>query len=136
VPLSPHHERLNSFSPAGLFGLTTSSTSPNTISPPDHPSTIPSPLGPGRPKVPGFCLATRRPGNSDNAARFPFFVDSHLEDCDRPTAVLGFRHRGIDSGAGTSDRTGISPVLILYFCRSGYIDASLPSSKRSCTPIK
>src|SRR6266566_9577291 len=96
-----------------------------------------SPGLPGRPKIPAFCHTTRRPAKSDNTARFlPLSIPAHwhLEDCGRPTAVLGSRHKGIDSEAGTSPsraarRTGISP-FVQYFCRSGYLDAGSSSSKK------
>jgi hypothetical protein len=72
-------------------------TSPNAFSPPVLPSSVSSALD---------CQDVQR--SSPSALRttqldlLPLSIPAHLEDCGRPTAVLGSRHKGIDSDAGTS----------------------------------
>jgi hypothetical protein len=98
-----HHERLNRFSTAGPAGVMLSSTS-NTFSPPVHPPSISSALD---------CQDVQRssrsvlpldaqPSRTTQLNSLPLSIPARLEDCGRTTAVLGSRHKGIDTEAGTS----------------------------------
>jgi len=70
-----HNEHLNWFATAGPAGAMSSWTLPNTFSPPAHPQSVSS---------------------------LPLSIPAHLKDRGRPTAVLGSRHKVIDSEAGSS----------------------------------
>ena len=114
------HERLNPFSKAGPAGVMSSWASPTTFSPPVHPPSVSSALDyqDVQRSPPSVLLLDAQPSRTMQLDSLPLSIPAHLEDRGRPTAVLGSRHKGIDSEAGTSPsrtarRTGISPFLLL-----------------------
>jgi hypothetical protein len=99
------HERLNPFSTAGPAGVVSSWTSPNTFSPPVHPPpSVSSALDcqDAQRSSPSVSLLDAQPSRTTQLDSLPLLIPAHLEDCGRPTAVLGSRHKGIDSEAGSS----------------------------------
>lgn len=105
-----HHERLNAFSTAGPAGVVSSRTLPNTISLPVHPPSVPSALDCRDVQIssPSTLLLDAQPSRIPLSLSIP----AHLEDCGRPTAVLGSRRKVIDSEAGTSSsRTALGSLL-------------------------
>jgi hypothetical protein len=99
-----HHGRLNPFSTAGPAGVMSSWTSPNTFSPPVLPSSVSSVLDcqDVQRSSPSVSLLDAQPSRTTQLDSLPLSISAHLEDRGRPTAVLGSRHKGIDSEAGTS----------------------------------
>jgi hypothetical protein len=106
-----HHERLNPFSTAGPAGVMSSWTSPNTFLPPVHTPSISSALDcqDVQRSSPSVLLLDAQPSRTTQLDSLPLSIPSHLEDCGRPTAVLG--SKGIDSEAGTSSsRTALGSL--------------------------
>ncbi|KAF8502909.1 hypothetical protein F5888DRAFT_1123964 [Russula emetica] len=105
-----HRERLKAFSTAGPAGVISSWTSPNAFSPPVHPPSVSSTLQRSSPSV---LPPDTQPSRTMQLDSLPLSIPAHLEDCGRPTgtAVLGSRHKGIDSEAGTSSsRTALGSL--------------------------
>ena len=94
-----HHERLNLFSTAGAAGVVSSWTSQNTFTPPVHPQSVSSAL---QRSSPSALLLDAQPSRTTRLDSLPLSIPAHLEDRGRSTAVLGSRHKGIDSEAGSS----------------------------------
>jgi hypothetical protein len=84
-----HHGRLNPFSAAGPAGVMSSQTS--ALDCQDAQRSLPS-----------VSLLDAQPSRTTQPDSLPLSIPAHLEDCGRSTAVLGSRHKGIDSEAGTS----------------------------------
>jgi hypothetical protein len=84
-----HHERLNPFSAAGPAGVMSSRTS--ALDCQDAQRSLPS-----------VSLLDAEPSRTTQPDSLPLSIPAHLEDCGKSTAVLGSRHKGIDSEAGTS----------------------------------
>jgi hypothetical protein len=101
-----HHERLNLFSTAGPAGVMSSGTSPNTFSPPVRRS-VSSALDcqDVQRSPPSVLLLDTQPTRTTQLDSLPLSIPARLEDRGRSTAVLGSRHKGIDSEAGSSRRT-------------------------------
>ena len=97
-----HHESSN---PAGPAGVTSSWISSNPSSPVVHVHPLP-----GASSTPPSILPVdaQSKGRTMQLDSLPLSIPAHLEACGKPTAVLGSRHKGIDSVAGTlSSRTAL-----------------------------
>ena len=109
-----HRERLNPFSTAGPAGVASSRTLPNTISLPVHPSSVSSALDCRDVQVSSHSvlLLDAQPSRTTQLDSLPLSIPANLEDCGRPTTVLGSRCKDIDSETGaSSSRIALGSVL-------------------------
>jgi hypothetical protein len=87
-------------------------SSPNTLSPPVHPPSVSSTLDcqDVQSSSPSVLLLDAQPSRTTQLNSLPLSIPAHLEDRGKPTAVLGSRHKGIESEAGTSSRTALGSL--------------------------
>ena len=138
-----HHVRLEQFSTSGTTGVISSSTSPNPLSesPPVHPPNISSALDchDVQRSGPSVLLLDAQPSRAMQLGSLPSSTPAHLEDCGRPTAALGSRHKSIDSDleAGTSSSRTALGSLASRFCTSESADqgTSMRARRRRRDPV-
>ncbi|KAI0274010.1 hypothetical protein BGY98DRAFT_997080, partial [Russula aff. rugulosa BPL654] len=132
------HKRLNLFSIAGPVGVMSSSTSRNTFSPQVQHQSVSSALDcqDVQRSPPSVSLLDAQASQTTQLDSFPLSISTHLEDCGRPTAVLGSsRQKGIGSEVGTSSSRTALRSLPSRFCTSADQGTSMRARRRQRDPV-
>ena len=133
-----HHKRLNLFSIAGPVGVMSSSISRNTFSSQVNHQSVSSALDcqDVQRSPPSTSLLDAQASQTTQLDSFPLSIPTHLEDCGRPTAVLGSsRQKGIGSEVGTSSSRTALRSLPSRFCTSAVQGTSMRARRRQRDPV-